>query len=578
MKRYKTLIGMVLAAILMIVPTTWGQVNQSPSGNLNGNEPLDIEVWTNKEEGASFGQGENLVIYFRANYDCYATIYDLDTKGNINLLYPFSPEDDNYIEGGMVYTIPDYYDDYVLRVNGDPGLEFIQAVASIRYFEVPDWMDNFRDPEGWRDIDRESEALSYLEFINYKYFPVEDCRGRCDIDYTYFEVRKDWKYSWDSYYYDDYDDYDVHVIHHYHPYYYRPVYYDPWWDPWDWYGVMYIDYPYGGAIWIDGIFYGYAPLFIPRIYIGWHDFRILHGGHVYYHDRVKIRRGIRHDFYDGNGAPKWKTTRRGLKTDDPVVKKYYPKEKSISYKSVAKYSAGGKEGNTKVYKSGTAYDKYKTGYTKDGVTPTYKGTSGKEKSAGLKSKTSTKGGTSTKTKSGITKGTVSTGQKSKSGDTKSKGSTEQKSKSGDTKSKSSTKEKDKGSSDKNTKSKSSGTTKSKETKSSNSPSARYEKKSGSTYVADGKSGGSGYSGTSRQRSAAYGGLKAKSGIKSSGSSKSGSGYSSKSSSSSSSKSSGGSRGTVSKGSSSKSSGSSKSSSSSSSGSKSSAKTSSKSRK
>ncbi len=567
--------AMVLATILMIAPTSWGQVNQSPSGNLNGNEPLDIEVWTNKEEGASFGQGENLVIYFRANYDCYVTIYDLDTKGNINLLYPFSPEDDNYIEGGMVYTIPDYYDDYVLRVNGDPGLEFIQAVASIRFFDVPNWMDNFRDPEGWRDIDRESEALSYLEFINHKYFPIENCNGRCDIDYTYFEVRKDWKYSWDSYYYDDYDDYDVHVIHHYHPYYYRPVYYDPWWDPWDWYGVMYIDYPFGGAIWIDGIFYGYAPLFIPRVYIGWHNVRILDGGHVYYQDRVKIRRGIRHDFYDGNGGPKWKTTRRGLKSDDQIVNKYYPKEKSISYKSVAKYSAGGREGNTKVYKSGTAYDKYNTSYTKDGVTPTYKGTTKSDKSAGLKSKTSTKGGTSTKTKG--TKSTISTGQKSKSDDTKSKGTT---------------KVKEKDSSDKNTKSKSSGTTKSKETKSSKSPSARYEKKSGSTYVTDRKSNSSGYSGTGSKKSAAYGGLKAKSGIKSSGSSKSGSGYSSKSSGSSksgsgysskssgssSSKSSGSSKGSVSKGSSSKSSGSSKSSSKSSGGSKSSAGSSSKSRK
>jgi hypothetical protein len=576
MKRYKTLLAMVLATILMIAPTAWGQVNQSPSGNLNGNEPLDIEVWTNKEEGASFGQGENLVIYFRANYDCYVTIYDLDTKGNINLLYPFSPEDDNDIEGGMVYTIPDYYDDYVLRVNGDPGLEFIQAVASIRYFDVPNWMNNFRDAEGWRNIDRESEALSYLEFINYKYFPVENCRGRCDIDYTYFEVRKDWKYSWDSYYYDDYDDYDVHVVHHYHPYYYRPVYYDPWWDPWDWYGVMYIDYPFGGAIWIDGIFYGYAPLFIPRVYIGWHNVRILYGGNIYYHDRVKIRRGIRHDFYDGNGGPKWKTTRRGLKTDDQIVKKYYPKEKSISYKSVAKYSAGGKAGNTKVYKSGTAYDKYKTGYTKDGVTPTYKGTSTKDKSAGLKSKTDYKSGTKTKTKG--TKSTISTGQKSKSGDTKSKSSTGQKSKSGDTKSKSSTKVKDKGSSDKSTKSKSSGAAKSKETKSSKSPSARYEKKSGSTYATDGRSAGSGYSGTSSKRSSAYGSSKASSSSKSSGSSKSGSSYGSKSSGSSSSKSSGSSSGTVSKGSSSKSSGSSKSSSRSSSGSKSSAKSSSKGRK
>ncbi len=362
MKRYKIFTLTILAMMLAAMPHLFGQIYHSP-GVGNDYEPLDIEVWTNKEEGGSFGQGENLIVYFRANRDCYVTIYDLDTKGNINLLYPFNPQDNNFVEAGVVYTIPDFYDDYVLRVNGPPGLEFVQAIASLRYFDVPDWRYNFRDDDFWFEFESERDILRYLEQINYRYFPIERCIGQCDMDYTFFEVRKNWRYSWDSYYYDDYTYYDDHhagveVHHYYHPYYYRPAYYDPWWDPWDWCGTVYIGYPHGGAIWINGIFYGYAPLWIPRVHVGWCDVRIVHSGSVYYHDRVKIRRGISHEFYH-EGSTKWKTSKKVTSGNYKLAEKYYPKSKSISYRSSAKYTAGGKDSKYTVYKSGgkSAYSK-----------------------------------------------------------------------------------------------------------------------------------------------------------------------------------------------------------------------------
>jgi len=421
MKKYKMLIGLALAAVLFAAPAVFGQVYHVPPKAKLASEPLDIEVWTNKDEGETFGQGENLVIYFRVNRDSYVTIYDLDTKGNINLLFPFSSEDEHFVEAGLVYTIPDYYDDYVLRVNGPPGLEFIQAIASQTYFEIPEWPNNFRDNDVWHKIERESEAIRYLEYINDNYFPTENCYGRCDLDYTYFEVRKDWKYSWDSYYYDDYDDDYSEVHHYYHPYYYRPIYADPWWDPWDWYGVMYVDYPYGGAIWIDGVFYGYAPLFVPRICIGWHNIRILHAGNIYYHDRVKIRRGIRHGLYH-EGGYKWKSNRRGLVKNDALVKKYYPKSKSLSYKSVAKYSAGGKAGNTKVYKAGTKTSKYNTKATYKGVTKS-KGSTGKYSTGKSSISSKSKSKVSSKSsKSSSSKSSKVTKSKSKSNSSKSKSS------------------------------------------------------------------------------------------------------------------------------------------------------------
>ncbi|MBD3219577.1 MAG: DUF4384 domain-containing protein, partial [candidate division Zixibacteria bacterium] len=569
----------------------------TPPGQRQGREPLDIEVWTNKEEGGSFGQGENLVIYFRTNRDAFVTIYDLDTKGNINLLYPYDYRDENFVEGGVVYTIPDYYDDYVLRVNGPPGLEFVQAIASDRDFMIPDWSYNFRDPEGWREIDSDREALAYLEYINHKYFPVENCVMTCDIDYSFFEVRKNWQYSWDSYYYDDYSYYDddVHVVHHYHPYYYRPVYYDPWWDPWDWCGTMYVGYPHGGAIWINGVFYGYAPLFIPRLSIGWWDVRVVYGGSVYYHDKVKIRRGLSHELYQAGGSKyKWRTSTRASAKYNTTAQKYYPKTKSLSYKSSAKYTAGGKTGKTS-YTKGSSSGKY----NRDGKA-TYKSGSSKQSKGSRQSygKTSYKG---TSTKSG-TKGGSKYG-KSYKGSSKStqdkSGYKKSPASSGKTKSSKGTSGSKTGTYNKGSKSsKSGGGSKTDKNRKSYEPSARFQKKgertsygtsdyggrskSGSSYgksskgySGSSKSGGSYKRGTSSRSGSSYGRSssnrsgKSSSGYKSSGSSSKSKGSTyrgSSSSRSSGSKSSGSYKG--SSGSSSKSSGSTRSKSSGSSGSKS----------
>lgn len=436
MKRLKIL-SFSLAIVLILTASLAAQAYNYPSwrGVKGHNGSLDIEVWTNKEEGASFGQGENLVVYFRANRDCYVTVYDLNTEGDINLLYPYDPRDDHFIEGGRVYTIPDYYDDFVLRVNGDPGLEFIQAVASEDYFEVPRWGSNFRDPDNWRPIDRESEAIWYLQYINERYFRVENWRGfHSDLDYTYFKVRQDWQYAWDSYYYDDYDYYHSNIHFVYHPYYYRPVYYDPWWDPWEWYGVIYIDYPYGGEIWIDGIYYGIAPLFVPRVCVGWRNVRIVQHGNVYYSGRVRIRSGSTHDLYY-DGKYRWKSEkRRGLDgSGDPVANKYYPKEKSISYKSSAKYTFGGKSGKSKTYTTKRESYKDGSGYKSKGSKYKYEGSADKNRKT-YKTNTSKSGKTRSKDKSTYDN---KSGYKSKSsspsktrtpGETKTKSKTDTKSK------------------------------------------------------------------------------------------------------------------------------------------------------
>ena len=209
---------------------------------------LEVEIWTDNETGVYY-EGEEIRIYFRSNMDCYVAIYNIDTDGLVNLIYPIDQFDDPFIEGGRIYRIPDNRDDYDLVVRGPEGSENLQIVASLTPMPIPDWYQG-------SGLVADRDRYEFIEYINGRYF---GCRSGCfrAIDNVSFVVR-----AWDNYYY-------------------RPVYYSPW-PVWRSYGSIYIDCWWGSTIYIDGYYYGCAPLFIPRLYYGHHIVTIYdHHGHAW---------------------------------------------------------------------------------------------------------------------------------------------------------------------------------------------------------------------------------------------------------------------------------------------------------
>ena len=55
------------------------------TGRIRPDRYLDVEVWTNDNE---YYEGDDITISFRANRDCFVAIYNIDTRGTVNLLYP----------------------------------------------------------------------------------------------------------------------------------------------------------------------------------------------------------------------------------------------------------------------------------------------------------------------------------------------------------------------------------------------------------------------------------------------------------------------------------------------------------
>jgi hypothetical protein len=202
---------------------------------------LDVEIWTNHDDGEYY-EGDNIVLNFRVNRDAFVAIYSIDSRDRVNLLFPSGPGEDNYVRGGVTYSLPNGLDDFDLVVTGPKGVENIQIIASRERFPIPDWY-----PTSGLICDAE-DRYEYMDYLNEQYFVGYDGQRFA------------------------YDRASV-FVEEWEPDYFRPVYY-PYYYPWTICGNVYIDYPFGASIYIDGVYWGCAPLYIPRVYVGWHYFTV----------------------------------------------------------------------------------------------------------------------------------------------------------------------------------------------------------------------------------------------------------------------------------------------------------------
>ncbi|MBN1797724.1 MAG: DUF4384 domain-containing protein [Spirochaetales bacterium] len=96
---------------------------------------LTISAWPNRGEGGVYYNGENLVIHFKANRDCYIKIYHIDVHGKMTLIFPNTYHHNNFIHKHRVYSIPESYYGFAFQLGSPYGTEFIKVVASPSQFE-----------------------------------------------------------------------------------------------------------------------------------------------------------------------------------------------------------------------------------------------------------------------------------------------------------------------------------------------------------------------------------------------------------------------------------------------------------
>jgi hypothetical protein len=94
----------------------------------NENPGIDFKIRLDKEQ---YKAGEDVVIEFMADKDCYVALIDIGTSGRTIILFPNKWHPDNKIEKDKIYAIPPPGSNFSYRVMGPDGEEHIKAIASV---------------------------------------------------------------------------------------------------------------------------------------------------------------------------------------------------------------------------------------------------------------------------------------------------------------------------------------------------------------------------------------------------------------------------------------------------------------
>lgn len=180
MKKYSIhiLFSMFAACLLIIGPSVlvlaqdWRGESVRPEARKIVPQPrenIDIDLWFDKQCGTAYRQGEKIVINFRTNADGFLTLYDIDTRGEVSVLFPNRHHPDNYVKAGSTYMLPAPSYSYDLIVEGPEGIEYVDAVASSdSYYH---WNYNQGEPRWIRDWGLKNRSFSGQSSQNYKTAP-----------------------------------------------------------------------------------------------------------------------------------------------------------------------------------------------------------------------------------------------------------------------------------------------------------------------------------------------------------------------------------------------------------------------
>lgn len=114
------------------------------------NKDLLVNVWTDKgNQNPTYYVGERIYISFTVTKDCYIVLYDIDSTGNVNILFPNPYHPDNLVRKGRVYRLPAANYQHDLVIKGPTGEEIFFAVASsYAYYH---WRFGMSPPPIWSD-------------------------------------------------------------------------------------------------------------------------------------------------------------------------------------------------------------------------------------------------------------------------------------------------------------------------------------------------------------------------------------------------------------------------------------------
>jgi len=125
-----------------------------------------IELWTERKGGIKdkdikirekkYRIGDRIVLYFRSERDCYLTLFNIGTSGNLIVLFPNYLVQNNFIRANKIYSIPREGYPFEYELSGPRGIEKIKAIATTTRHDLLDL--EFSKKEFFHSVDNSTAA------------------------------------------------------------------------------------------------------------------------------------------------------------------------------------------------------------------------------------------------------------------------------------------------------------------------------------------------------------------------------------------------------------------------------------
>lgn len=116
-----------------------------------------------KADKPVYRAGEFIYITVRATQECFLSVYDISTLGEVTQIFPNRYAADNKIQGNIAYRIPAASDKFDFEVTGPPGTERVRAVCTKQNVNL------FKD----RQLKSDSSEIQVFPQISDKQAPFE---------------------------------------------------------------------------------------------------------------------------------------------------------------------------------------------------------------------------------------------------------------------------------------------------------------------------------------------------------------------------------------------------------------------
>lgn len=97
-----------------------------PDAPANG---IPIQIWTDRDNGGLYVEGERLKVFAQAESDCYLRLLYRQADGTVIQIFPNSLSGDERVSAGQVYAVPGADAAYDFIVQPPFGVEYLVAIA-----------------------------------------------------------------------------------------------------------------------------------------------------------------------------------------------------------------------------------------------------------------------------------------------------------------------------------------------------------------------------------------------------------------------------------------------------------------